>query len=40
MKKVTIVLIIKIKGNKLIQFIMFPGNEKGIEKLKLVQNSN
>jgi len=30
----------KIKRNKLLQFIMFDGNEKGIEKLKLVQNSN
>ena len=30
----------KINKNKLIRFIMFPGNEKGIEKLKLVPNSN
>ena len=30
----------KIKRNKLLRFIMFDGNEKGIEKLKLVPDSN
>lgn len=30
----------KIKRNKLLRFIMFDGNEKGIEKLKLVSCSN
>ena len=30
----------KIKRNKLLRFIMFDGNEKGLERLKLVPDSN